>query len=215
MTRGKALDGKPCAGNPHARFDEGASAPAATPRRGSLLYKKITRKSFLGGITAAAAACGGGCAFALADPEQRMVVPVDDWKPAARWRGFNLLGMFRCPSIGLKPAPRVEGHFVEWEFKALREWGVNFARLPLDYRILIAEDNWLELDERKMKHLDDAITWGRKHAVHEQTGTSLAWNVPAANGRRVGPQVEVFARIKAYAADGCGETLFSQPFMLV
>ena len=62
MTTGKALDGKPYAGNPHVRFDEGevasctaeaslrrvhcrrqpegrASVCAATPRRGSLLYK--------------------------------------------------------------------------------------------------------------------------------------------------------------------------------
>ena len=33
------LRGKPDAGNPHVRFDEGEVAPAATPRRGSLLYK--------------------------------------------------------------------------------------------------------------------------------------------------------------------------------
>ena len=39
MTTGKALDGKPYAGNPHVRFDEGEVAPAAKPRRGSLLYK--------------------------------------------------------------------------------------------------------------------------------------------------------------------------------
>ena len=48
MTTGKALNGKPYAGNPHvapsqryggtSRFDEGEVAPAATPRRGSLLY---------------------------------------------------------------------------------------------------------------------------------------------------------------------------------
>ena len=35
-----ALRGKPDAGNPHVRFDEGEVAPAATPRRGSLLYTK-------------------------------------------------------------------------------------------------------------------------------------------------------------------------------
>ena len=29
--------GKPCAGNPHARFEEGASAPE-TPRRNALLH---------------------------------------------------------------------------------------------------------------------------------------------------------------------------------
>ena len=31
--------GKPCAGNPHARFDEGASAPEK-PRRNALLHIK-------------------------------------------------------------------------------------------------------------------------------------------------------------------------------
>ena len=40
MATGKALDGKPYAGNPHVRFDEGEVASAATPRRGSLLYDK-------------------------------------------------------------------------------------------------------------------------------------------------------------------------------
>ena len=35
-----ALRGKPDAGNPHVRFDEGEVAPAAKPRRGSLLYRK-------------------------------------------------------------------------------------------------------------------------------------------------------------------------------
>ena len=41
MATGKALNGKPYAGNPHVRFDEGEVAPAATPRRGSLLYKEV------------------------------------------------------------------------------------------------------------------------------------------------------------------------------
>ena len=52
MATGKALNGKPDAGNPHvapsqryggtSRFDEGEVAPAATPRRGSLLYKGMS-----------------------------------------------------------------------------------------------------------------------------------------------------------------------------
>ena len=46
MATGKALDGKPYAGNPHVRFDEGEVAPAATPRRGSLLYKKTLSRFF-------------------------------------------------------------------------------------------------------------------------------------------------------------------------
>lgn len=75
-----------------------------------------------------------------------------DWRPAERWRGFNLLGMFRAPTIGLAPDPRVDGHFVEWEFKAMRDWGFNFARLPIDYRILTRDDDWTKLD-RKMLEL--------------------------------------------------------------
>ena len=55
MATGKALNGKPYAGNPHVRFDEGEVASAATPRRGSLLYMKrvVSRVMFL-----AMALCG-------------------------------------------------------------------------------------------------------------------------------------------------------------
>ncbi len=41
MTKREALSGKPYAGNPHVRFDEGEAASTATSRRGSLLYKKL------------------------------------------------------------------------------------------------------------------------------------------------------------------------------
>ena len=49
---------------------------------------KVSRKSFIGGLTAAVAMGGGGCASLPTDRVQR---PADDWKPSARWRGFNLL----------------------------------------------------------------------------------------------------------------------------
>ena len=42
MTTGKALAGKPYAGNPLVRLDEGEVASAAKPRRGSLLYKRMS-----------------------------------------------------------------------------------------------------------------------------------------------------------------------------
>ena len=41
MTKREALNGKPYAGNPHVRFDEGEAASTATSRRGSLLYKLL------------------------------------------------------------------------------------------------------------------------------------------------------------------------------
>ena len=43
------LRGKPDAGNPHVRFDEGEVA-SAKPRRGSLLYKKIWEEMFATGF---------------------------------------------------------------------------------------------------------------------------------------------------------------------
>ena len=48
--------GKPCAGNPHARFEEGASAPA-NPRRNALLHN-VTRRGFVAGALAFGAAGG-------------------------------------------------------------------------------------------------------------------------------------------------------------
>jgi len=61
MATGKALNGKPYAGNPHVLFDEGEVASAATPRRGSLLYRKQTWKAV---ISAAAIAAGAAIPMA-------------------------------------------------------------------------------------------------------------------------------------------------------
>lgn len=51
-----ARRGKPDAGNPHVRFDEGEVAPAATPRRGSLL----DRMQILASCAFAVGPCGKG-----------------------------------------------------------------------------------------------------------------------------------------------------------
>ena len=48
----KVMQGKPYAGNPHVRFDEGAGAPTRLGRS-ALLYSLM---SFVVGLTAAAAA---------------------------------------------------------------------------------------------------------------------------------------------------------------
>ena len=89
MATGKVIDGKPYAGNPHVRFDEGEVAPctaeaslrrvhcrrqpegrasvcAATPRRGSLLYKRIHSRAL---AAAAALVCGAANAAWTYDPD--------------------------------------------------------------------------------------------------------------------------------------------------
>ena len=68
MATGKALDGKPYAGNPHVRFDEGEVALAATPRRGSLLYKDRFMKISVRGTDPIGGTSGGVAAGKLDDP---------------------------------------------------------------------------------------------------------------------------------------------------
>ena len=49
-----------------------------------------------------------------------------------------------------------------------------------------------------------------------ENGKSIKWTMekpPLAGGKR--KDVHMFARVKAYALDGSGEELFSQPYMLV
>lgn len=46
-------------------------------------------------------------------------------------------------------------------------------------------------------------------------GRSVEWKCPKDNNDREGPAVEIFARIRATALDGCGERLFTQASMLV
>ena len=87
MATGKALDGKPYAGNPHVRFDEGEVAPAAKPRRGSLLYKPFARNN----LSAATAWMG-----AFPD-EVRVtgVVTLSDWEAGRDADAESLLDDFR------------------------------------------------------------------------------------------------------------------------
>lgn len=49
--------------------------------------------------------------------------------------------------------------------------------------------------------------------VKKSEGREIVWDV-VPDGNSAGPRVDVFARIRANAADGCGEVLYSQPFML-
>ena len=50
--------------------------------------------------------------------------------------------------------------------------------------------------------------------VKEAKGAEVSWTVEPTKPWQ-GVPVHVFARVKAYATDGSGEVLFSQPFMLV
>ena len=82
------------------------------------------------------------------------------WRPAEKWRGFNLLGMFQ-KSWGTPG-------FHEREFKAIHELGFNFVRLPMDYRLWIKNGDWDEIDEERVKLIDQAVAWGKQYNIHVQ-----------------------------------------------
>ena len=83
-------------------------------------------------------------------------------EPSARelpkWRGFNLLEMFMKTS---SPGP-----FRESDFRLISEWGFNFVRLPMDYRIWIQGNDWNRFDEAALRWVDQAVVYGQKYGVH-------------------------------------------------
>jgi len=80
------------------------------------------------------------------------------WQSLPRWRGFNLLEKFGKEWSN--------GPFVEDDFKLIREWGFNFVRLPMDYRVWIVNGDWRKFDEKVLREIDQAVAWGRQYGVH-------------------------------------------------
>jgi hypothetical protein len=77
--------------------------------------------------------------------------------PPPRWRGFNLLEMFRKEES--KP-------FREDDFAMISDWGFTFVRIPMDYRIWIREGDWRKIDEEALRNIDAAVEYGRKYHLH-------------------------------------------------
>jgi endoglucanase len=76
-----------------------------------------------------------------------------------RWRGFNLLEKFITWPKGNPP-------FEEADFALVQEWGFNFVRLPLSYHCWADSNDWFNLREKELKHIDEAVKWGGSHSVH-------------------------------------------------
>ncbi|MBB6252757.1 glycoside hydrolase family 5 protein [Nitrospirillum iridis] len=82
------------------------------------------------------------------------------WLPATparlpRWRGFNLLEKYTLAN---------EQRFRQSDFDLIAEWGFNFVRLPLDYRIWTRPDGTFR--EEPLRQIDEAIVWARHRNIH-------------------------------------------------
>jgi endoglucanase len=84
-----------------------------------------------------------------------------------RWFGFNLLEYFSTDPDWMKYFPyRNDGLFVENDFRWMRDWGFNFARLPMDYRFWTSTNDLLKIDESKLEPIDRAIRFGELYGIH-------------------------------------------------
>lgn len=84
-----------------------------------------------------------------------------------RWYGFNLLEYFSTDPDWMKHFPyENNGMFREDDFRWMRDWGFNWARLPMDYRFWTDARDLMKIDERKVEPIDRAIRLGEKYDVH-------------------------------------------------
>jgi len=132
MTTGKALDGKPHAGNPHVRFHGGRAASAATPRRGSLLYRRICGTILVAAVAAGAAATADVVSFKDAakikswdawNDHKRSEPPKE--KPCVTWKKLNEL------DVGLKEIGRLAVRDAK-DIKSSK-WSVGCETMDRDY----------------------------------------------------------------------------------
>lgn len=108
----------------------------------------MTRRAFLGVLSAGAAAWNGSVLAAV--PDESLV-----WNRIPLWRGFNLGSKFYLGS---------DGPYKEWDFDFIARHGFNFARLPMDYRVwTVAPGQWRE---QVLREIDQAIEWGRARGIH-------------------------------------------------
>jgi endoglucanase len=75
-----------------------------------------------------------------------------------RWRGFNLLQKFRID------IPEWNKPFCESDLDIIAEWGFDFIRLPMDYRIWTISSN--QYREKPLKEIDQVIEWAQLRGIH-------------------------------------------------
>lgn len=48
----------------------------------------------------------------------------------------------------------------------IAQWGFNFVRFPMDYRLWIKDGNWWKIDPDRFRDLDLALGWARHYGLH-------------------------------------------------
>ena len=133
------------------------SKAAFSPDRIRADYLTLTRP------TQFAVAEGGKAARVLmrrlAEGDTPPVVPA-----IGSWRGVNAVSMFYSPWN--KTDDCAYGRYLESEFAFFKKLGLNFARLPIDYRFFVSAYDWEHWLEEGLEKVDAAVEYGRKYGIH-------------------------------------------------
>jgi endoglucanase len=76
-----------------------------------------------------------------------------------RWRGFNL--QWHRPA-----GQTTDTAFDEGDFAAMKQWGFNFARIPLSYWLWSKPTDWMHIDEAPLAEIDRVVAMGQHYGVH-------------------------------------------------
>jgi endoglucanase len=134
----------------------------------------MTRRKFLQTTSTCAVALAAASPLTL-----RAATESPTAKRLPRWRGFNLLEKFIARGESNPP-------FRKSDFELMAEWGFDFARLPMSYLCWASHEEPMKLREAELKHVDEAVEFGRIHGVH------VNLNLHRAPGYCVNPPKEPF-----------------------
>jgi endoglucanase len=111
----------------------------------------MNRRNFLAASVAGAALLGNGFthrpAASLEGPQPKI----------PRWRGFNLIELAGWEK---------NRAYRESDFDWMARWGFNFVRLPCSYLTWSDRNNWMRIDARAFRPLDQAVDFGRHYGIH-------------------------------------------------
>jgi endoglucanase len=144
-----------------AAVNRGLASPPELPSIG--LNRRVAIKSL--GFAAAALMLPAG----LSCPPLPAAEGNSTSRPAKnpKWYGFNLLEYFSTDPDWMKYFPyKNDGMFLEDDFRWIRDWGFNWVRLPMDYRLWTDSQDLLKIREDKVVPIDRAIQLGEKYGVH-------------------------------------------------
>lgn len=99
-------------------------------------------------------ACGVLATTAGVDAQGAL--PKASYDKLPRWRGFNLL----------EKVNKTNRRFREDDFKWTHDWGFNFLRLPMDYRLWIVDGDPRRFNEQVLEEIDEAVRFGEKYGIH-------------------------------------------------